>query len=65
MTKFNYNGKDYELTQEAYATNYQDRVVYEACATDAESNNYLIRWETSLDWDRGIRANEIECKIGS
>lgn len=51
-----FEGKTYELTQEAYADNYgtNGEICYKAFAKlqgDAEDNTYLVIWETTDTWN--------------
>lgn len=49
----NFNGKEYILTQDAYADNYgnDSEVRYYAKAVDSDENEYCVAWETSERWN--------------
>jgi hypothetical protein len=51
------DGKPYWLTQPAYVIG--DGRYYEAKAVDIEGNEYLLTWETTVEWD-----NREDCDKG-
>ena len=53
MLKFNYNGTEITLTEDASADNYRadGRVQYTAMGTDAAGNRYYITWDTTDEWN--------------
>ncbi len=59
----NYEGKELNLTEEAYATNYRDYVRYEAHAADANGNTYLVQWDTTSEWDNDIEAAQADTSV--
>lgn len=49
--KVNFEGKSYELKQDAYATNYRDGVRYEAKAVSEDGEDCIVSWWTTAEWD--------------
>ena len=47
--KITYLDKVLTLKEEAYITGSNDDVYYLASATDADGNDYLVRWEIIVD----------------
>jgi hypothetical protein len=60
MTTVTFGGKELTLQQDAYASNYKDRVCYFAYAIDREGNDYLVRWETTAAWDNSLDQQDDE-----
>lgn len=51
MTQINYNGKNITLRQDAYMTNYRDRVCYEALGEYEDSGEtVMVRWELTPEY---------------
>lgn len=53
MNKYNYEGTEIELTQDAYITTINGEVgteYYTAGAVDAEGNDYIVNWKITEYW---------------
>ena len=57
-----FNGKEFNLTQDAYVVNYgtEGEVRYEASAVDTDGNNYLVIWETTEEYNKSQRLHNLE-----
>lgn len=52
MEKVMFEGKEYTLTQEAYAAGSANGVPYfQATAVDAEGNEYEVTWDVRDNWE--------------
>ncbi len=64
MTQISYNGKTITLKQDAYMTNYRDRVCYEALGEyedNGETVTCMVRWELTPEYaEASARYTETE-----
>jgi hypothetical protein len=55
-----FDGKTYNLTQDAYINNYLDRACYFASATGDDGETYRVRWEIRDEFEQMSNDDESE-----
>ena len=59
MNKYNYEGIEIELTQDAYITSTEGKEYFEAAAEDTNGNEYIVTWDIKEKYKDMIESEEV------